>query len=125
MRRKRKSRKTRETDISVDIELDGSGRSEVKVPDRWLRHMLESLAKFGRFDLRVKATGDFGHHVNEDIAITLGRALREALKNRPVHRVGSASVAMDDALVLVTVDLVDRPELSIARALLDAELPIT
>ena len=79
------------------------------IPDRWLKHMLESLAKFGRFDLKVKASGDFNHHINEDIAITLGRAFREALKRRPVQRVGSASIAMDDALVMVTVDLVDRP----------------
>lgn len=102
-------RSTRETTVRIRIDLDGTGESDVAIPDRWLRHMLESLAKFARFDLHVRASGDFHHHVNEDVALTFGRAFRDALKNRPVRRVGSASVAMDDALVLVTVDLVDRP----------------
>lgn len=109
MRKKRLARKTRETDVSVHLSLDGGGSYDVDLPDRWLRHMLESLAKFARFDLRVRARGDFHHHINEDVAITLGRALKDALKGRPVQRVGTATVPMDDALVTVCVDLVDRP----------------
>ena len=109
MRKKRLRRKTRETDVAVRIGLDGTGRYEVSVADRWLRHMLESLARFSRFDLSVRAEGDFGHHVGEDVAITLGRAFREALRGRPVQRLGSATVPMDDALVTVGVDLSDRP----------------
>ncbi len=109
MRRKRRSRKTRETDVAVSIDLDGSGRADVVLPDRWLKHMLESLSKFARFDLKVRARGDFQHHINEDVAITLGRAFREALRDRPIQRVGTATVPMDDALVTVAVDLVDRP----------------
>jgi imidazoleglycerol-phosphate dehydratase len=109
MRRKRVARKTRETNVDVAIDLDGEGRFDVRLPDRWLRHMLESVARFGRFDLRVKADGDFHHHVNEDVAITLGRAFKDALQGRPVQRVGTATVPMDDALVTVSVDLVDRP----------------
>ncbi len=109
MRRKRLKRKTRETDVTVRVALDGTGASNVSLPDKWLRHMLESLARFARFDLDVRARGDFQHHINEDVAITLGRAFREALEGRPVQRVGSATVAMDDALVTVAVDLVDRP----------------
>lgn len=108
-RRKALRRKTRETSVSVTLDLDGSGKSRVALPDKWLVHMLESLAKFGRFDLVVGARGDFNHHINEDVAITLGRTLREALADRPIQRVGSATVAMDDALVTVCVDLVDRP----------------
>ncbi|MBI2901825.1 MAG: imidazoleglycerol-phosphate dehydratase [Planctomycetes bacterium] len=109
MRKKRIARRSRETDVAVSLELDGGGRSDVSLPDRWLRHMIESLAKFAGFDVKVRAQGDFAHHVNEDLAITLGRALRGALRDRPVRRVGSATVPMDDALVTVAVDLVDRP----------------
>lgn len=109
MRRKRVARKTRETEIALSVDLDGSGAYDVELPDRWLKHMLESLAKFGRFDLKVRAKGDFHHHINEDVAITLGRAFKDALRGRPVRRVGTATVPMDDALVTVSVDLVDRP----------------
>lgn len=109
MRKKLLKRKTRETDIAVRINLDGTGSYDVDLPDRFLKHMFESLARFARFDLSIRGSGDFSHHVNEDVAITLGKAFREALKDRPVQRVGSAHVAMDDALVLVAVDLVDRP----------------
>ncbi len=109
MRKKTMKRKTRETDVEVRVDLDGTGSSDVRIPDKWLKHMLESLARFGRFDLTVKARGDFQHHINEDVAITLGKAFRDALANRPVQRVGTGTVAMDDALVMVCVDLVDRP----------------
>ncbi len=109
MRRRRLRRKTRETNVSVGIDLDGTGKGDISVPDRWLRHMLDSLARFGRMDLKVDAGGDFGHHVGEDVAITLGRAFREAVEGRPVQRIGSATVPMDDALVTVSVDLSDRP----------------
>ncbi len=95
--------------MAVRVDLDGTGACDIRVPDRWLRHMLESLARFGRFDLRVKAGGDFSHHVGEDVAITMGRVFKEALRDRPVQRVGWATVPMDDALVTVSVDLVDRP----------------
>ena len=71
--------------------------------------MLESVARFGKFDLSIRAKGYFNHHVIEDVAIAFGRALREALKNRPVQRVATATVPMDDALVTVALDLVDRP----------------
>jgi imidazoleglycerol-phosphate dehydratase len=108
-RRKRLARKTKETDVSVDIGLDGTGRYEIDLPDKWLKHMLESVARFGKFDLRIKANGDFSHHVIEDVGITFGKALKEALRGRPVQRVGSATLPMDDALVTVAVDLVDRP----------------
>jgi len=104
-----RKRKTRETRIDLRLDLDGSGQAKVEIQDRWLRHMLESLCRFSGFDLSVKAQGDFLHHANEDIAITLGRALRDALDGRPVRRIGSATVPMDDALVVVSVDLVDRP----------------
>ncbi|MFN3485208.1 MAG: HIT domain-containing protein [Planctomycetota bacterium] len=102
MRTRRVARKTRETDVRVRIGLDGPCRYRLEVPDKWLRHMLESLARFGKFALEIRASGDFGHHVIEDVAITMGKALREALAGRPVQRVGCATVPMDDALVTAT-----------------------
>jgi imidazoleglycerol-phosphate dehydratase len=109
MRTKRLQRRTKETDVTVRVDLDGAGACAISIPDKWLKHMLESVARFGRFDLRIEAAGDFNHHVAEDVAITLGRAFKDALKDRPVQRVGAATVPMDDALVTVSVDLVDRP----------------
>lgn len=102
-------RKTRETDVAVRLDLDGSGKYSIDLPDKWLRHMLESVARFGQFDLEIRASGDFNHHIVEDVALTLGKALREALQDRPVQRVGTATLPMDEALVTVSVDLVDRP----------------
>jgi imidazoleglycerol-phosphate dehydratase len=108
-RSKSLKRKTKETDVAVRLELDGTGAYSIDIPDRWLKHMLESVARFGKFDLEIRASGDFNHHVVEDVGITLGKALKDALKGRPVQRVGSATLPMDDALVTVSVDLVDRP----------------
>ena len=108
-REKKLSRKTKETDVEVSIDLDGSGVYDIQLPDRWLKHMLESVARFGKFDLRIKAKGDFNHHVIEDVGITLGKALKDAIKDRPVARVGTGTIPMDESLVTVSVDLVDRP----------------
>lgn len=116
MRKQTLKRRTRETDVRVTLDLDGQARYRIRVGDVFLRHMLESFARFGRFDLTVDAGGDMAHHVVEDVAITLGRAFREALKGRPVQRVGWACLPMDEALVLVAVDLIDRP-------FCDVELP--
>ena len=108
-RSKRLSRKTKETDITVRLDLDGTGKYSIELPDKWLKHMLESVARFGKFDLEIRAAGDFNHHIVEDVALTLGKAIREALEGRPVQRIGTATIPMDEALVTVSVDLVDRP----------------
>ena len=108
-RSKRLSRRTKETDVTVKLDLDGTGKYAIDLPDKWLRHMLESVARFGKFDLEIKASGDFNHHIVEDVALTIGKALRNALQKRPVQRVGTATIPMDEALVTVSVDLVDRP----------------
>ena len=108
-RSKRISRKTKETDVTVKLDLDGTGKYSIDLPDKWLKHMLESVARFGKFDLEIKASGDFNHHIVEDVALTIGKVLREALQKRPVQRVGTATIPMDEALVTVSVDLVDRP----------------
>jgi len=102
-------RKTRETNISMDMNIDGSGKYDVIIDDVFLRHMLETFARYASFDLRVKATGDMEHHLVEDVAIALGGALRRALGDGPIRRVASATVPMDEALVMAAVDLVDRP----------------
>lgn len=108
-------RKTKETDISLDLNIYGKGEAEIdlKLRDKFLKHMLETLARFGAFDLKLKARGDNKHHVVEDLAIVLGRAFRQSLGKRRMKRLSSAVVAMDDALVLVALDLIDRPYVSL------------
>jgi imidazoleglycerol-phosphate dehydratase len=102
-------RRTRETDISLTIDLDGSGRSKVKVPDEFLRHMIETLSKYSGFDITLSAKGDIEHHLIEDVAITLGRGLREAIGDKPIRRIADAIIPMDEALVMASLDLIDRP----------------
>ncbi len=102
-------RRTRETQISVDLDIDGTGRFEVESNVMFLKHMVETLARYASFDLKVSAFGDNDHHIIEDTAITLGRALQEALGGGPIERMATATVPMDDALVMTSLDLVDRP----------------
>jgi len=105
-------RKTKETDISVSLNLDGSGQSKVSTGLPFLDHMLELFAKHGLFDLVVKCKGDLqidDHHSVEDIAITLGQALVEALGNKSgINRYGEAIVPMDEALCRSVIDLSGR-----------------
>jgi imidazoleglycerol-phosphate dehydratase len=103
------TRETRETKISLKINIDGSGSSRCDVPDEFLRHMVETLGKYSGSDIEMSARGDMKHHLVEDVAIALGRAYREALGTLPVKRIASATVPMDEALVQVSVDLIDRP----------------
>ena len=102
-------RSTRETRITAEMDLDGSGRFEVESNIQFLKHMVETLARYSSFDLKVTAFGDNEHHIIEDTAITLGKALSEALDGRPIERMATSTVPMDDALVTASLDLVDRP----------------
>ncbi len=102
-------RKTRETQISVELDIDGTGRFEVESNIMFLKHMVETLARYASFDLKVSAYGDNDHHIIEDTAITIGKALQQALDGRPIERMATAIVSMDDALVMTSLDLVDRP----------------
>lgn len=102
-------RETRETKVEAKLRLDGSGEADVRIPDEFLRHMVETLSRYSGADLEISASGDLAHHLIEDVAITLGRAYRQAMGDAPVKRIASATVPMDEALVQVTVDLVDRP----------------
>jgi len=106
-------RKTKETNIVVEIDLDGTGRCSIDTPLPFLSHMLEQIGRHGAFDLTVKAEGDVeidGHHTTEDLGIVLGRAVLEALGDRKgIRRYGSATLPMDEALVTVALDLSGRP----------------
>ncbi|AGI47545.1 Imidazoleglycerol-phosphate dehydratase [Thermoplasmatales archaeon BRNA1] len=108
-RKAKLERSTRETKVSVDLDIDGSGRFDVECDIQFLKHMVESLARYAGFDLKMKACGDNDHHIIEDVAITLGDAFKKAVGEGPVERTASCVLPMDDALVMVAVDLVDRP----------------
>jgi imidazoleglycerol-phosphate dehydratase len=105
-------RETKETGIKLELNLDGTGVSEVHTGVGMLDHLLEQLAKHGRLDLRLRAEGDLHvdeHHTVEDVGIVLGQAFAKALGNRKgIVRMGSAVVPMDEALALVAVDLSGR-----------------
>ena len=105
-------RTTKETDIELYINLDGRGGYEVDTPIGFLNHMLESFAKHGRFDLKVKADGDVHvshHHLAEDCGLTLGMAFRKALgEAKGIKRFGWAIVPMDEALVISSLDISGR-----------------
>ena len=109
-------RKTSETDISVSLELDGKGKYEVKTGIGFFDHMLEGFTKHGSFDLKLTANGDLNvdnHHTVEDVGIVLGSAIRQALGDKEgINRYASFIQPMDDALVLVAIDLCNRPYLN-------------
>ncbi len=107
------SRETKETQISISIDLEGSGSYNVQTPVGFLNHMLELFAKHGDFDLSVKASGDIDvdyHHLVEDTGIVLGQCIKEALKDfSGIKRYGNKVIPMDDSLSMVTIDLSNRP----------------
>ncbi|HEU5141455.1 MAG TPA: imidazoleglycerol-phosphate dehydratase HisB [Bacillales bacterium] len=108
-------RKTNETNISLELSIDGSGNAQLETGVPFLTHMLELFTKHGQFDLDVKAQGDTDvddHHTTEDIAICLGQVLREALGDKKgIKRYGNCFIPMDEALAQVVVDLSNRPHL--------------
>jgi imidazoleglycerol-phosphate dehydratase len=109
----RVERKTGETDVRVEIELDGSGRTEAVTGIPFFDHMLAALGRHGRLDLTVRAAGDLAvdlHHTVEDVGIVLGEAVLRALGDRAgIQRYGAARLPMDEALASVVVDLSGRP----------------
>ncbi|MCR4610971.1 MAG: imidazoleglycerol-phosphate dehydratase HisB [Lachnospiraceae bacterium] len=114
MERKAKiNRKTKETDISLELNIDGKGEYKVDSGIGFLDHMLESFAKHGLFDLEMTCKGDLivdCHHSIEDIGIVLGNAIKKALGDKKgITRYGSAIIPMDESLVLVSLDLCGRP----------------
>ena len=109
------SRKTAETEITVELNLDGSGRSELSTGVPFLDHMLDQVARHGLIDLTVRAKGDLhidAHHTVEDVGITVGQALKQALGDKKgLTRYGHAYVPLDEALSRAVIDLSGRPGL--------------
>ena len=106
-------RSTHESTVEVELNLDGTGESQISTGVRFFDHMLASLATHSLIDLRIQATGDVdvdAHHTVEDVAIALGDAFKEALGDkRGISRFGDATVPLDEALVHAAVDLAGRP----------------
>ena len=109
----RETRSTRETDISLELCLDGSGSYEAETGIGFFDHMLSGFARHGLFDLKVKVKGDlevYDHHTIEDTGIVLGTAIRHALGDkRGIRRYGSSILPMDECLVMTAIDLGGRP----------------
>jgi imidazoleglycerol-phosphate dehydratase len=115
MRKASVTRKTRETDISVELNLDGTGTYDVETGVGFLDHMLESFAKHSSIDLKVRAKGDTHidfHHTTEDTGIVIGLAITKALGDRKgIRRFGHAAIPMDETLTRCALDASDRPYL--------------
>jgi len=109
-------RKTKETDIELSLNMDGKGDTDISTTIPFLDHILESFARHGRFDLRIKAVGDTGvdsHHLVEDIGICLGKSIAGCLEDkRGIRRFGCMTVPMDEAEVSVSLDIGGRAYLS-------------
>ena len=102
-------RETKETNISLELYIDGGGKYEVNTGIKMFDHLLSQVAQHGRFDITILAAGDDQHHVVEDVAICLGRAFGEALgAKRGIVRMADAAVPMDDALATVIIDISGR-----------------
>lgn len=116
------SRKTKETDINVSLNIDGAGKNKIETGIGFFNHMLDGMARHGFMDLSVLAKGDLevdDHHTVEDVGIVFGKAIAEAVGDKAgIKRFGSCILPMDDALVLCAVDLSGRPYF-----VSDAELP--
>ena len=110
------SRKTRETDIALQLNMDGAGKTDIRTGIGFFDHMLDALCRFAQMDLTLQCTGDLAvdaHHTVEDCGICLGKAMREALGDRAgIRRVGSAYLPMDEALAFAALDISGRPYLA-------------
>lgn len=118
-------RKTKETEIRLELDLDGAGQSEIKTGIPFMDHMLTVMAAHGFMDLKVTATGDTeidDHHTVEDLGICLGKAIHEALgKREGIRRYGDAIVPMDEALARIALDISNRPSLAYRVALKESK----
>ena len=114
-RKARAERNTLETQVTVEIDLDGTGKSSFETGVPFLEHMMEQIARHGLVDLTIKCTGDTyidDHHSVEDIGITLGQAFKEAVGDKKgIRRYGHSYVPMDEALSRVAIDISGRPGL--------------
>ncbi len=109
MRTAKVARKTKETDVKVELSLDGSGKFEISTGLKFFDHLLSSFSRHGRLDMNVKAQGDNEHHIVEDVAICLGEAIKKSLgEKKGIARFGHAIIPMDDVLMLTSIDLSGR-----------------
>jgi imidazoleglycerol-phosphate dehydratase len=127
MERKSKiSRKTAETEIDLELNLDGNGKYEIDTPVPFLNHMLSSFAKHGNFDLFIKATGDTEtdpHHLVEDTGICLGMAVAKCLADKSgINRFGFSIIPMDESRVSVSLDIGGRPYLAYCVEMLSEKI---
>ena len=114
------SRKTKETDIRVNVQLEGNGNIKVDTSIKFLDHIISSFATHSLIDIQIEATGDLIHHTAEDVALTLGEAINKALGDRKgIKRFGFAMVPMDDALSYSAIDLVKNLEDAAAYSAVD------
>ena len=115
MRKAKIERKTKETEITLDLKIEGSGKYDIKNPIGFLTHVIENFAKHGLFDLKMKAKGDLEvdqHHLIEDCGIVLGQAFKKALGDKKgINRAGYFVYPMDEALAVVAIDISGRPYL--------------
>jgi imidazoleglycerol-phosphate dehydratase len=126
MRKGTVARKTKETDVAVEIDLDGNGRSTIATGIGFLDHMLDLLARHARIDITVKAKGDLHidhHHTTEDVGIALGQAVKQALGDmKGITRYADVHVPMDEALTRVALDISGRPFLVFKVAFIRAKI---
>ena len=108
-RKGRTKRKTKETEINIELEIDGSGRAEIETGMPFFNHMLDSFTRHGLFDIRIQAKGDLEvdyHHTVEDVGLALGQTFKDALGDKyGIRRFGEASCPLDETLARVVVDL--------------------
>ena len=103
------NRETKETKISLELNIDGSGKWQIDTGIRFFDHLLAQLAQHGVFDIKISATGNDQHHLVEDVAICLGRTFSEALgEKQGIFRMANTVVPMDDALAMVAIDISGR-----------------
>jgi imidazoleglycerol-phosphate dehydratase len=117
------TRTTSETEIIVELNLDGSGKNEIKTGFKFMDHMLRLLATHSKSDIKLKATGDLTHHIIEDIGISLGDAFNKALGDKKgISRYGSALIPMDEALARCALDFSNRKALILDLGLKECDI---
>jgi imidazoleglycerol-phosphate dehydratase len=102
-------RRTKETEISVSIDIDGNGEYDIKCDYFFIKHMIETMSRFSSVDIFLTAKGNENSHLAEEIGLTLGMAFKDALKDVAIERIATKTVVMDDAMVTVSIDIADRP----------------
>jgi imidazoleglycerol-phosphate dehydratase len=119
-------RHTKETQVDIELNLDGMGKSEIDTPNGMLNHMMEQIARHGLIDLKVTAKGDISpgwHHLVEDVGIAFGQAFRESVgEGKGIVRVGSITLPLDETLVIVSIDIGGRPYSVVKAVFKDATI---